>query len=159
MFRSMRRPHLALPEDEAWRLLKRASYGLLSVHGMEGYPYAVPMNHAVIDCTLVFHAAAEGHRLDALHNDPRACFTVVEGPEEDLTAIPPGSLGTYSSAVAFGRVTMLPRERQEEMLEAFVCRHLPERAGQASQFLRGGGIVEVLCMKVEYISGKRLLVK
>jgi len=159
MFRPTRRPRLALSDAETWALLERCPFGVLAVHGAEGYPYAVPMHHAVVNRRLIFHAAAEGHRLEALRADARACFTVTEGPREDAGAIPAGSLGTYESAVVFGRVSELPPEQQEEALEALVRRHLPERAGEAGRFLRGGGRVAVLRMDVEHVSGKRLLVK
>jgi len=155
----MRRPHLALTDTEAWALLERNSCGVLAVHGAEGYPYAVPMNHAVIKGALIFHAAVEGHRLEALRADPRACFTVTEGPLESAGAIPPGSLGTHASVLVFGRVSELPPERQEEALEALVRRHLPDRTGEAARFLSGGRRVAVLRMEVAHISGKRLVVK
>jgi nitroimidazol reductase NimA-like FMN-containing flavoprotein (pyridoxamine 5'-phosphate oxidase superfamily) len=159
MFQPMRRSHLALAEAETWALLERAGCGILATHGAEGYPYAVPMNHAVIGGALVFHAAVEGHRLEALRADPRACFTVTEGPEEDAEAIPPGTLGTHASAVAFGRVSELPAEQQQEALEAFVRRHLPERVGEVAEFFRAGRKVAMLRMEVEHVSGKRLVVK
>jgi len=159
MFRPPRRPHLALTDAETWALLQRASYGVLATHGAEGYPYAVPMNHVVAGGALIFHAAVEGHRLEALRADPRACFTVTEGPEEPAGAILPGTLGTWSSAVVFGTVSELPPKEQEEALEALVLRHAPERAGEAGRFLREGKKVSVLRMEVEHISGKRLVVK
>jgi len=159
MFRPTRRPRLALNDTEIWALLERSPFGVLAVRGAKGYPYAVPMNHVVVNRALIFHAATEGHRLEALRADARACFTVTEGPREDAGAIPTGSLGTYESAVVFGRVSELPPERQEEALEALVRRHLPERAGEAGKFLRDNGKVAVLRMEAEHISGKRLLVK
>lgn len=155
----MRRPHLALTEGEAWALLERAGFGVLAMTGAEGYPYAVPMNHVVADGGLIFHAAVTGHRLEALRADSRACFTVTLGPEEAESEIPPGSLGTYASAVAFGRVTELPPEGHERALDAIVRRHVPERTGEAERFVRGGGKVAILRMEVEHISGKRLLVR
>ncbi|MCL2810938.1 MAG: pyridoxamine 5'-phosphate oxidase family protein [Clostridia bacterium] len=159
MFRSMRRPHLALTEAETWALLEHTAYGVLAINGTEGYPYAVPMNHAVINGALVFHAAVEGHRLEALRVDPRACFTVTEGPEENAGAIPTGTLGTYASAMVFGRVCELPPEQQGEALTAFVRKHLPERVGEVAQFLDSGRKVAVLRLDVAFISGKRLVVK
>jgi len=148
-----------MTETDAWALLERAPCGVLATHGAEGYPYAVPMNHAVADGALIFHAAVEGHRLQALRADPRACFTVTEGPLEAAEAIPPGTLGTYVSVLVFGRVTELPPDRQEAALKAFVMRHQPERVGEIAQFLRGGRRVAVLRMDVEHISGKRLVVR
>jgi len=94
-----------------------------------------------------------------LRADPRACFTVTGGPEEDVAAIPTGTLGTHNSAVVFGRVCELPPEQQEEALIAFVRRHLPERVDEVAQFMGSGRKVAVLRMEVEHISGKRLLVK
>lgn len=159
MFRPTRRPRLALTAPDAWALLERADFGVLAVHGAEGYPYAVPMNHVVVNGALLFHAAVEGHRLEALRADPRACFTVTEGPREEPDAIPPGSLGTFESVLVFGQLSELPPERQEEALEALLRRHVPERAGEAGAFLRGHGQVTVLLMEVAHISGKRLVVR
>jgi nitroimidazol reductase NimA-like FMN-containing flavoprotein (pyridoxamine 5'-phosphate oxidase superfamily) len=159
MFQAMRRPQKAISEADAWNLLKQASYGVLCVHGTQGYPYAMPMNHVVIDDSLIFHAAVVGHRLEALRADQRACFTVTVGPEEEPGAILPNTLGTYASVVVFGKIAVLPAERQEEALEALVQRYLPQRAGEAEKYLREGGEVSVLRMSVEHISGKRLLVE
>ncbi len=159
MFRETRRPQLAMTEAETWALVERAEFGVLAMNGAEGYPYAVQMNHVVVEGALIFHAAVVGHRLEALRANPKACFTVTEGPEEAADAIPSGTRGTYRSAVLFGEVSELPPEQHEAALDALLRRLVPERIGQAEQFIRGGGKVTIFRFAVAHISGKKLLVK
>jgi nitroimidazol reductase NimA-like FMN-containing flavoprotein (pyridoxamine 5'-phosphate oxidase superfamily) len=139
--------------------LERADHGILAVNGLEGYPYAIPMTHLVTDGALLFHAAVRGHRLEALRANPRACFTVAVGPEERDGDVPPGSLGTYASAVVFGEIAELPAERHAEALVAICRRYAPDRVADAERFVREGGAVSILRMAVAHLSGKRLLVR
>ena len=158
-FRPARRQERALSEADAWALLESADHGVLAVNGLDGYPYAMPMTHVLAEGALLFHAAVQGHRLDALRRNPRTCYTVMVGPEEAPGAIPPGSLGTYASAVAFGEVSEMPTERHAEALTALCRRHAPGREEQANNFLREGGKVSILRFDVAHITGKRLLVQ
>ncbi len=159
MFRETRRPQRALTEAEAWALLERTDFGVLAMAGVEGYPYAVPMNHVIVDGALLFHAAVVGHRLEALRANPRVCFTVTEGPEEQAGDIPSGSLGTYSSAVVFGEITELPPEQHAAALVALCRRLVPTRVAEAERFARSGAPVSILRLEVAHLSGKRLLVQ
>ena len=47
--RPMHRQDRQLPQEEAWALLTQGTYGVLSVVGDEGWPYAVPMHYTVMD--------------------------------------------------------------------------------------------------------------
>lgn len=158
MFRSTRRPERALAERETWAVLESAEYGVLAMQGTEGYPYAVPMNHVIIDGALYFHAAVSGHRLEALRANPRVCFTVTLGPEEARSDIPLDSIGTYSSAVLFGTVEELPPEQRMEALTALCQRYAPGRVGDDAYFARFINKVSILRMQVDHMTGKRLLV-
>lgn len=74
--RPMHRQDRQLPQEEAWALLTQGTYGVLSVVGDEGWPYAVPMHYTVMDGQIYLHCAKTGYKLDAIARDDRVCFTV-----------------------------------------------------------------------------------
>ena len=45
MFRTMRRFKQQISEEECIRILQEEKRGILSMHGEDGYPYGIPMNH------------------------------------------------------------------------------------------------------------------
>ena len=68
MFREMRRNRQQLTDAESVAILERNTHGVLAVCGDDGYPYAVPLNHFMMDGRVYFHCAVEGHKLDAILN-------------------------------------------------------------------------------------------
>ena len=60
MFREMRRKRQQLPREEAEAVLRRGSFGVLAVHGEDGYPYAVPLSYVYWNGKIYFHCAREG---------------------------------------------------------------------------------------------------
>lgn len=79
-FRPMRRFKQQLPEEACTAILKEAYRGFLSVIGEGGYPYCIPINFVFADGHLYFHSALEGHKIDALKECDKACFTVIGEP-------------------------------------------------------------------------------
>ncbi len=49
MFKEMRRIDRKLDDQEAYKLLEEAQYGVLSTIGENGFPYGVPLNYAYVD--------------------------------------------------------------------------------------------------------------
>lgn len=78
MFRKMRRSPQALSREEIIEVLKKETRGVLSVHGDDGYPYGIPINHYYDEETdkLYFHGANFGHRVDAIKRDPKVSYCV-----------------------------------------------------------------------------------
>ncbi len=78
--RPMRRARQALAEDEIREVLRTVRRGVLAVIGDGGRPYCVTLNPLYDEETdrLYFHGAKEGHKIDALRRDPRACFTAID---------------------------------------------------------------------------------
>ena len=68
MFRTMRRYKQRISGEECIRILQEEKRGILSVHGEDGYPYGIPMNHWYNpeDGKLYFHGAKTGHKIDAI---------------------------------------------------------------------------------------------
>ena len=103
MFRTMRRFKQQLSDEEAKRILAEGQTLILAVHGDDGYPYAVPLNHVYHDGKVYVHCAKAGHKLDAMKADPKVSFTVIE--RDDVV---PEKLATYyRSVIAFGRARIL----------------------------------------------------
>lgn len=103
MFREMRRTKCVLSEETAKKILREGIFGVLALAGDENYPYAVPINYAYADGKIYFHSATKGHKIDAIKNNPKASFCVVDKHEvvaEELTSY-------YTSVIAFGRMKIV----------------------------------------------------
>ena len=64
MYREIRRKDRILSEEEMFRILEEAPYGVLSTVGEDGIPYGVPISFVYKEGAIFFHAAVEGHKLD-----------------------------------------------------------------------------------------------
>ena len=112
----MRRRDRELSEAEALEILAKSEFGVLATVGDDGWPYAVPVNHALMDGALVIHCAMAGHKLDNLAANARVSYCVVTQAE-----VLPEELATrYESAIAFGRAVRLEAEAERRAaLQAF----------------------------------------
>ena len=80
MFRTMRRFKQQISEEECIRILQEEKRGILSMHGEDGYPYGIPMNHWYNpeDGKLYFHCAKTGHKLDAIRKNDKVSYCVYD---------------------------------------------------------------------------------
>lgn len=153
MFRSMRRKERQLTAEQAARLLEQETYGVLSVHGDDGYPYGVPVNYAFVDGRILLHGTSENsHKLAAIQNDPKVCFTVVSRHELHGEAF----AVYFSSVVVFGKAALVeqPAAKRERMRQ-MMCRLAPGTEQKTEQtcdkLLDALNVIEIL---PEHISGK-----
>lgn len=105
MFRDLARKNKQLPHETCIHLLTDERRGVLSVHGDDGYPYAMPMNHFYNedDGCLYFHCGRAGHRLDALRRDDKVSYCVM-----DRGVRPEGEWAyTVQSVIVFGRMEII----------------------------------------------------
>jgi len=99
----MRRRDRELDEAEALALLREAEWGVLATVDAEGWPYAVPVNHAVVDGDLILHCATRGHKLDNLAFNPKVSYCAVT-----LAEPIPAELATrYASVIVFGHAELM----------------------------------------------------
>lgn len=104
MFRKIRRQDRALTDAEAAAILADADWGVLSVLGDDGYPYGVPVNYAYVDGKIYFHSTEhDSHKLDAIRQHSKVCFTVVAKHELVMQEYSTN----YASAVVFGTARVL----------------------------------------------------
>ena len=80
MFRTMRRFKQQISEEECIRILQEEKRGILSMHGEDGYPYGIPMNHWYNpeNGKLYFHCAKTGHKLDAIRKNDKVSYCVYD---------------------------------------------------------------------------------
>jgi len=115
----IRRRDRELTEAEAWALLEQAEWGVLSTMDAQGWPYGVPVNHAVVDGDLIIHCAVQGHKLDNLAFNAKVSYCVVIQAE----TLPLELATRYASAIVFGRAELLTDDQaKREALRAFGLR-------------------------------------
>ena len=154
MFRKMRRTKCELSQETAERILREGIFGVLSLAGDDGYCYGVPINYAVEDNKIFFHSAKVGHKLDAIKNNDKVSFCVVDMHEvaaEEFTSY-------FSSVIVFGKISVVDDNNiaeKKHALELLADKYSPNvaqdlREKEVSRF----NAVAILVLEIEKISGK-----
>ena len=153
MFRSMRRFKQQLPEEECIRILKEEWRGVLAMHGEDGYPYAIPMDHYYDEESgrIYFHGAAEGHKIDAITSDPKVCYTVY-----DKGFLKDGDWAlNISSVVVFGKIHVVEdREKVIKMVRKLGRKYYPTDAEVEAELAKSGHRVCCLELTIDHMTGK-----
>ena len=152
MFREMKRKERQLSAELTEKILNKCTNGVLSVIGDDGYPYGVPVSYAYSDGKIFFHCAKEGHKVDAIKNNPKVSFTVIA--QDDVI---PEKYGTdFASVIAFGKASFV--EDPEEMLRS----HISIIEKYSSEYYDGGieyfnkakTAMRMVKIDIEHITGK-----
>ena len=153
MFREMRRNKQQLSDEECERILERGKTGVLAVLGDDGYPYTVPINYYYNVGKIYLHCAKTGHKLDAIKDEPKVSFCVVDRDDilqEKYTTL-------YRSVVAFGKAEILTDE--EEMLSSVTAlaeKYCPDfLEGIPAEVEREFGILCMIKINIEHMTGKQ----
>lgn len=152
MFHDMRRRDLGLPESEAWEILAKATWGVLSTLGPDGWPYGVPLNHVVVGKQLYAHCAQAGHKLENLAFEPRVSYCVVTEDE----VLPAELVTWYESAILFGRAALVeaPAEKRAA-LEALLMRFAADFPEQGAESMKKDfARTAVIRITPEQVTGK-----
>lgn len=80
MFRELVRKKQQISQEECIEILKNEKRGVLSVHGDDGYPYGMPLNHYYCeeDGRLYFHSGMMGHKVDSLRQNNKVSYCVYD---------------------------------------------------------------------------------
>ena len=120
MNREMRRKERQLTDEQTRALIGKGKTGTLSLNGDDGYPYGLPVNYVYFNDAIYIHGAAEGHKVDAVKANPKACFSCYVNAEiiaEKLTA-------AYESFIAFGKVEMVEELEEKKAVLDFIVDEL-----------------------------------
>lgn len=152
MFRAMRRTGKERSREEAEKILSEISYGTLALHGDDGYPYSLPVNHIYKDGKIFFHCAKEGHKLDAILGDNKVSFSVVACDE----LIPAKFHTDFLSAVAFGRARVVSDDGVKQWaLEIMLEKFSPDHIEAGKKYIKTDfDKVAVVEIEVEHLSAK-----
>ena len=152
MFREMRRSKCALKSETAEKILREGSYGVLALTGDDGYNYAVPLNYALENGKIYFHSAPTGHKIDAVKNNLKVSFCVVDKHDvitEEFTTY-------FTSVIAFGEIRIAEDTAEKihalELLADKYCLNADKnlREKEISRF----NAVKILVIEIEHLSGK-----
>ena len=160
MFREMRRAKQILSQETAYKILCAGEFGVLALFDGD-YPYALPINYAVEGNKIYFHCAKTGHKIDAIRNNDKVSFCVVDKHEviaEEFTTY-------FSSAIAFGRIKIIEDSNDPDKLrglELLADKYsLTASAERRAKELSRLDALFVPVMTIEHLTGKasRELVK
>lgn len=154
MFRNMKHDRCRISVEETENYLREENWGVLSLHGDDGFPYGVPMNYVWDNGSILLHCASgNSHRLDSLKRSSKVCFTVV--PEHKLDR--QHWTTVYTSIIIFGTAELItdPTEKQSAM-RAFMTALIPEKLEEAIQSCDPGkpGLV-MIRIRPLFITGKQ----
>ena len=154
MFREMRRKRQLLPTEESVAILQRMTNGTLSLHGDDGYPYAIPVSYVYADGKLYFHTAVKGHKVDAIRRDAKVSFCVVE--QDDIK---PAEFTTYfRSVIAFGKARILEDEGEKlSALRLLADKYSSGEAGMEAEIAKGFNHLLMVKITVEHLTGKEAI--
>ena len=153
MFRPMRRFKQQIGEEECLRILKEEKRGVLSMHGENGYPYGIPMNHWYNpeDGKLYFHGAKTGHKIDAVSGCDKVSYCVYDAGyrREGEWAL------NVNSVVVFGRISLVTdREKARK-----ICENLSRKFTDDEEYIRKeleSALPRVQCLElsIDHMTGK-----
>jgi uncharacterized protein len=123
----MRRQDRSISQQEAFAVLQKAEYGILSVASPDGQPYGVPLNYCVLDDAIYFHCAGEGKKLDVLSKNNSVSFCAI-GESKVLSE---QFAMKYESAIISGKAEEVTGNEKQSALEGIVKKY-------SSQFLNEG---------------------
>ncbi len=148
----MRRQDRELSEPEAMGLLQEAEWGVLATVDEDGWPYAVPVNHVMVEGELIIHCATVGHKLDNLAFNAKVSYCVVTVAE----TLPLDLATRYASAIAFGRAELLTDDQAKcKALRALGLRFAKEHPDLVEREIEQDlGRTAVLRIHMERITGK-----
>lgn len=150
MFRQMRRKDRETTAEKAMEIISHAQHGFLSTIGENGYPYAVAVNHVVVDGKICFHSAQTGSKCDNISANSKVCFSVATSTE-----VLPQELSTaYESAVAFGTAKKVEGEQKNKVLEAIFRKFAPGYADVTGHMKNHGAGTAIYEIEICHLSGK-----
>ena len=158
----MRRADLEVKDrQEILSILNQCTVGHLALVDPQGQPYLVPMNFGWEDrdgvVRIYLHSAKEGRKLEILAKNPRVCFEA-DCKHELVVARNACSYSfKYESVMGWGNVRFV--EDMEEKLRALTLL-MKHQTGKDFVFEpKHTAIVEILCLELDQITGKRRLTK
>lgn len=152
MFREMRRNKQLLSNEDVAAILARCTNGVLACIGDGGYPYAVPVNFVYYNDKIYFHSAKTGHKLDAILNEPKVSFAVVD---ED-TIVSSEYTSYFKSVIAFGQARIVEGDEWFTAFKVLVDKYSGDQpeAAKISE-IEACQRSHIIAIDIDHITGKQ----
>ncbi len=151
MFRKIRRTEREIGIDKAIEILNNADYGVLSLIGDNGYPYGVPINYAYVDGKLYFHSTSqESHKLDAIRQNSKVCFTVIAKHDVVLDELSTN----YASVIVFGTTRIIDETNEKAEAMRKMMSVLGRGTKYATEYGCGATAYVMVEITPKHITGK-----
>ena len=152
-FRELVRINRKIPEEECRRILKEELRGVLSLIGDGGYPYGMPLNHYYNeeDGKLYFHSGMKGHKIDALKQNPKASYCVMDKGyrNEGEWAL------NIKSVIVFGTIEIIEdKETIYDISRRLSYKFTDDEAYIENEIKQSGPGTFMFALVPEHISGK-----
>lgn len=148
----MRRKDRQIDESEAYELLRRCEYGVLSLVD-KGTPYAIPISYAYQGNKIYMHGALDGTKIDSIKNNPYASFVCVGN-----TKILPSIFSTeYESVIVNGAISVVKDEKERRVgLQVLAQKYSPSFQTESETYIdKLFDKTAVIALEIESITGKR----
>lgn len=153
----MRRKLQHIPHDECLAMLRDGQFARSPCMVPAATRMRVPMNYALLDNgeelpIVCMHSAQQGHKIDAIVNDPKVCFTVVG----QSRIVPERITDYFQSVIAFGRAWV----ENDPQIRLDALHALGEKycAGFENlvedDIVKSGPHCSIILMEIEQLTGK-----
>jgi nitroimidazol reductase NimA-like FMN-containing flavoprotein (pyridoxamine 5'-phosphate oxidase superfamily) len=147
----MRRKDRLITDAEAFNILGKGEYGILSTVSPSNEPYGIPLNYCLIDECIFFHCALEGRKIDHIRNNRKVSFCVVGN-----TKVLPEEFGTkYESCIVQGLASESLSDEKQTALEGLINKYAENFKSEGMKYIEK--LVEktkVFKITIDSISGK-----
>ena len=155
MFRPMRRPKNAIPDEQAKKLLREEKRGVIAMNGDDGYPFAIPVDYFYDETAgkIYFHGAKSGYKVDALRRCDKVCFTVYGGEFYKN-----GHWAPYvQSVLVYGRCRLVENIAvTEARVRELAMKYYPSAEEVEAEIAKDLRAVQLYEITVEHMTGKQV---
>ena len=147
----MRRKDRLTSHSEAFSILEKGEYGILSTVSPSHEPYGVPLNYCLINECIFFHCALEGLKIKNITSNHKVSFCVVGD-----TKVLPEEFGTkFECCIIQGSASESFLEEKQMALEGLIHKYSKNFVSEGIKYIEKlAEKTRVFKITVESISGK-----
>lgn len=154
MFRKMRRIKQLLSAEDTLAVLERCTNATLACFGDNDYPYSVPISYVYADGKIYLHSAKEGHKIDAITNNPKVCLTITD---ED-TIVSEEFTTYFRSVILFGKARFAEGDEWMAGFKALVEKYSKDQPEEAKHKEISGCTQScVIAIDIDHMTGKEAI--
>ncbi|MCP3874253.1 MAG: pyridoxamine 5'-phosphate oxidase family protein [Desulfobacteraceae bacterium] len=147
----MRRKDRLIPNSEAFSILEKGEYGILSTVSPNNEPYGVPLNYCLIGDCIYFHCALEGSKINNITYNPNVSFCVVGNTE----VLPEKFSTKFESCIVQGYAHESFAEEKQKAIEGLIHKYSESYKSEGLKYIEKlKDKTKVFKIAINTISGK-----